>query len=102
LLFASIALSVFASGCAHSGDRGGRAPSSRVLVAGSIGADGGTLRVDDGDQAGLQLVVPAGALATSTEVRVRLALEPRWRIDWPPVRRGWHRTHSAEAATPAL
>jgi len=77
LLFATIALSVFASGCAHSGDRGGSDPSSRVLVAGSIGADGGTLRVDDGDQAGLQLVVPPGALATSTEVRVLLVLEPR-------------------------
>lgn len=73
-----------------------------MLVAGSIGADGGTLRVDDGDQAGLQLVVPPAALATTTELRVRLALEPRWRIDRPPVRRAWHRTHPAEAVTPAL
>lgn len=74
LLAVSLALLPFASGCAHSRSSD---TSSRVLVAASIGNDGGTLRVDEGDQAGLQLVVPPGALATSTEVRVLLVLEPR-------------------------
>lgn len=73
-LVAPIVLLTIAAGCARS--RGGDAGSD-VLVAASIGSDGGTLRVDTGEHAGLQLVVPPGALAATTEVRLRAGIEPQ-------------------------
>lgn len=73
-LVAPIALLAMASACSHSGSRDA---GPDVLVAATIGSDGGTLRVDTGEHAGLQLVVPPGALATSSEVRLVAVIEPR-------------------------
>lgn len=69
-----IAILPLAAGCARTRSSD---DSSALLVAASVGPEGGTLRVDDGEQAGLQLVVPAGALATTTEVRVLAVREPQ-------------------------
>lgn len=58
-------LSLFGA-CHHSGSSG----TSPVLASALIGPAGGVLVVNSGRQAGLQLVVPAGAVAATQEVRV--------------------------------
>lgn len=74
LAVAVLAAVAMASACSRS--HGGQ-DSSTVLVAAVVGPDGGTLRVDDGEHAGLQLVVPPGALTTTMEVRVLAVPQPQ-------------------------
>jgi hypothetical protein len=62
------------SGCARSS---GRSEAEPVLAAASIGPAGGALVVDAGDYAGLQLLVPPGAIRTDTEVRLVAVFEPQ-------------------------
>lgn len=45
--------------------------NSTLLASATIGSEGGVLTVDSGLQAGLRLTVPAGALLTPTEIRIR-------------------------------
>lgn len=73
-LAAAIVLVAVTSGCARSR---GRSETGLVLAAATIGPAGGTLVVDEGDYAGLQLVVPPGAIFTDTEVRLVAVYEPQ-------------------------
>ncbi|MBL8738596.1 MAG: hypothetical protein JNL12_19365 [Planctomycetes bacterium] len=73
-LVAATLLVAIPSGCARSS---GRSETEPVLAAASIGPAGGALVVDAGDYAGLELLVPPGALAGDTEVRLVAVFEPQ-------------------------
>ena len=71
----SAAMAAVLASCGGGG--GGSAPPiqppvNNVLAEASIGPAGGTLRVESGDNAGLELNVPAGAVVVSTSFRVLL------------------------------
>jgi len=72
--FAMVA--TLAASCGGGGGGGGttpiQPPTDTVLAEVSIGPAGGTLRVDAGANAGVELRVPAGAVAVSTSFRVLL------------------------------
>lgn len=68
----AVLLAILSSGCADSRhDR----PTDPLLASASIGPAGGALLVEDGDYVGLELTVPAGAIAERTTVRLVAVIE---------------------------
>ena len=45
--------------------------NSSILASGTIGPDGGTIRVDTGDLAGTSILVPAGSLTQTVTISMK-------------------------------